>query len=166
MRLGRASIAVCLVLGSLVTGVVWGAKAPGTLLLAWPAYDTQWHKGEGVLDGSKSQQALHMEKVEAEEETPGYSGAVITGFEGATVTELGFDVRIDGLCASAVTFRIKTPEGVIHEFGCLTGLSTPSPDDPVNWTRVRFPHAAGLTIADVRIVFQLPEGDLGQTHLD
>jgi hypothetical protein len=87
--------------------------------------------------------------------------ATITGAKGAVVTELGFDYRNGGHCgAGAPRFNVTTNDNVTHFFGCAGGTPAPAPQDPVEWTRVRFTPAQGFppvtpgeTIQSIGIVY-------------
>ena len=92
------------------------------------------------------------------------SGARITGFNrGTTITELGFDYRTGGHCgAGAPRFNVVTTSGTRYFFGCIYGLHAPAPQDPLQWTRVRFvaptPGAEGFVfgsseVQSISIVF-------------
>jgi hypothetical protein len=157
------TLMLILALGSLISGAVWAGKGLGTFQLTWPGYTTQWEKGEG-LPGDKSQQGLLMQKNDPSVDNSG-SQAVITGADGVTLTELGFDVRKDGVCGATPYFRVTTPQGVVHEFQCSSGtvFDIPGAND---WKRVRFSAAAGLDAGDLRVVFTLPAGVAGFTYLD
>lgn len=66
------------------------------------------------------------------------AGARITGVEGITLTELGFDYRKGGHCgAGAPRFNVTSTAGFTYFFGCIYGVHTPAPQDP-QWERVRF----------------------------
>ncbi|MHB8574568.1 MAG: hypothetical protein ACYDCQ_04480 [Dehalococcoidia bacterium] len=71
------------------------------------------------------------------------AGATITGIEkDPTVSELGFDYRNGGHCgAGAPRFNITTADGKRYFAGCADGTQTPTPQDPAQWTRVRFADA-------------------------
>jgi len=73
------------------------------------------------------------------------AGATITGFRpGSTLTELGFDYRNGGHCgAGAPRFNITTTAGQTYFAGCARGAQSPAPQDPTEWTRVRFSATAG-----------------------
>jgi hypothetical protein len=81
------------------------------------------------------------------------SGATVR-FSG-TITQLGFDVSNDSHCgAGAPRFNVYTNatwtdgNGNTHPlyyfFGCASGAHTLAPQDPTNWTRVRFAAANGF----------------------
>jgi hypothetical protein len=77
------------------------------------------------------------------------SGATIEGLPkgGTTISELGFDYRIGGHCgAGAPRFNITTTTGVFYFAGCGRGQESAAPQDPAEWTRVRF--AAGVGNVD------------------
>jgi hypothetical protein len=60
-----------------------------------------------------------------------------------TVTELGFDYRNGTHCgAGAPRFNITSSAGFTYFAGCAAGAATPAPQDPLEWTRVRFTSAA------------------------
>jgi hypothetical protein len=101
------------------------------------------------------------------------SGARITGVGGITLTatsELGFDYRNGGHCgAGAPRFNVVvTPPSGPNTFhfvgGCSNdGAPVPAPQDPLQWTRVRFttssatesfpPIPAGSTVVSISIVY-------------
>jgi hypothetical protein len=76
------------------------------------------------------------------------SGARILGVKGMTVGanfELGFDYRNGGHCgAGAPRFNVTTTAGFSFVGGCANGVKSGAPQDPLQWTRVRFfPSLAG-----------------------
>jgi hypothetical protein len=90
------------------------------------------------------------------------AGAKITGADGNTVTELGFDIRNGTHCGGgAPRFNVTTTDGVFHFVGnCTLGTTSPAPQDPSAWTRVRFSPAVAIppitpaeTIKAIEIVF-------------
>jgi hypothetical protein len=92
------------------------------------------------------------------------AGARITGVAGMTLSELGFDYRNGGHCgAGAPRFNVEItsePAGTDHFFGCADGTQAPAPQDPTQWTRVRFtlaqaspPVPPNSTIRSISIVF-------------
>jgi hypothetical protein len=92
------------------------------------------------------------------------AGARITGVNGTVVTPtftLGFDYRQGTHCgAGAPRFNVTTEDGTTHFFGCLAGTKSPAPQDPLQWTRVRFtiaqgapPLLPGQRIESVEIIF-------------
>jgi hypothetical protein len=72
------------------------------------------------------------------------AGARLTGTPKTFVLgELGFDYRNGSLCgAGSPRFNAITPEGYIYFIGCAHGSRTPAPQDPTEWTRVRFNDAS------------------------
>jgi len=68
------------------------------------------------------------------------AGATITGVRGGTtLTELGFDYRLGGHCgAGAPRFNITSTAGFTYFAGCADGTQSPAPQDPTQWSRVRF----------------------------
>ena len=100
-----------------------------------------WVTHQGLPDAGNSNHALFLEKLGATSNCAA-AGAVIDGVGAITLTELGFDVSNDGHCgAGAPRFNVTTTGGFLYFFGCSSGVHTPAPDDPVNWTRVRFTDA-------------------------
>jgi hypothetical protein len=97
------------------------------------------------------------------------AGATIKGVRGLRVTdtfELGFDYRNGGHCgAGAPRYNVvaKPPVGpnTFHFVGgCANGVKTPAPQDPLEWTRVRFTNAqafpplvAGSQIVSIELIF-------------
>ncbi|HXB56914.1 MAG TPA: hypothetical protein VN461_19280 [Vicinamibacteria bacterium] len=56
-----------------------------------------------------------------------------------TIRELGFDYRMGSHCgAGAPRFNIVTTDQRLYFAGCLDGTKTPAPQDPTQWTRIRF----------------------------
>jgi hypothetical protein len=75
------------------------------------------------------------------------AGARITGANGSVSAafELGFDYRNGTHCgAGAPRFNVTTQDGTTHFFGCGGGVKVPAPQDPLEWTRVRFTIAQGF----------------------
>jgi len=97
------------------------------------------------------------------------AGARITGVKGMTVDAaftLGFDYRNGGHCgAGAPRFNVvaKPPTGpnTFHFVGgCANAASTPAPQDPAEWSRVRFeaaqqfpPIPPGSKIVSITILY-------------
>jgi hypothetical protein len=68
------------------------------------------------------------------------AGAHIVGTgRSFTIHELGFDYRNGSHCgAGAPRFNIVTTDQRLYFAGCLDGTKTPAPQDPTQWTRIRF----------------------------
>jgi hypothetical protein len=88
------------------------------------------------------------------------SGATITGVKGMLVTPtfaVGFDYRNGGHCgAGAPRFNIDTNQGFFFVGGCSNGTLTPAPQDPLQWTSVRFsvpPGMLGSTVNSITLIF-------------
>ncbi len=98
------------------------------------------------------------------------AGATITGVRGmdATAFVLGFDYRLGGHCgAGAPRFNFVTRKAGVDTFhfggGCANAASTQAPQDPAQWSRIRFaltdaaaafpPVEAGSTIQSMEIVY-------------
>lgn len=90
--------------------------------------------------------------------------AEITGFGNlmtAANTEFGFDYRNGGHCgAGAPRFNVTTSDNVTHFGGCAGGTTTPAPQDPAQWSRVRLtpaqffpPLVSGQRIKSIGIVY-------------
>jgi len=142
--------------------------------------ESAWVPKQGLPDAGKSNHALHLTKM-GPTGANAASGASITYPSGTILKELGFDERKDGHCgAGAPRFNVYTADGY-YFFGCVYGLHTPAPDDPINWERVRFgnadafPSAAGMppfvfgttVVTGIEIVFDegLDQGP-GFAYLD
>jgi hypothetical protein len=118
--------------------------------------DSAWESKIGLPDGNgKANHGLYLEK-DGPTAIVAAGGASIN-FEGE-LTELGFDYRNDGHCgAGAPRFNIYTTSGVYYFFGCLYGVHTPAPDNPANWTRVRFTAANGFPSDGVSFITDFSE---------
>lgn len=89
------------------------------------------------------------------------AGAVITGVKRITATplKLGFDYRNGGHCgANAPRFNVlvKGSSDTLYVFGCAGATtSLGAPQDPTEWTRVRFQTSlpAGSKIKSIAIVY-------------
>jgi len=89
------------------------------------------------------------------------AGADITGAEGAVLTELGFDFRNGTHCGGgAPRFNVEATDGFHFVGNCAVGTSTPAPQDPSAWTRLRFtpaqaspPITPGAKIKSISIIF-------------
>src|SRR5205809_6280931 len=93
------------------------------------------------------------------------AGATIKGAENMKVSEFGFDYRNGGHCgAGAPRFNLVTSDNIFHFIGgCANGTKTPAPQDPAEWTRVRFdpsnpgqafpPVAPNVKIKSLSIIF-------------
>lgn len=145
---------------------------------------SEWRAGEGLADGGKNDAhyALYMQKFAATSVWVG-GGATIDGVKNARISELGWDVRNDGHCGPAPRFNVYTDAGLYYfAFGCVYGVHTPAPDDPINWTRVRFrdqdaypayanqspwPGFGNVKVYDIWIVFdEGTDQGPGYTYLD
>lgn len=71
------------------------------------------------------------------------AGARIAGLQkNGTLSELGFDFRDGTHCgAGAPRFNITTTDGNTYFAGCADGTIMPAPQDPAQWSRVRFSDA-------------------------
>lgn len=119
--------------------------------------DAAWVTHQGLPDAGNSNHALYLQK-DGPTDANAAAGATVSGAEGQTLTELGFDYRNDGYCgAGAPRFNVTTTDGVTHFFGCVYGTHSAVNAD---WTRVRFspadafpPVTADETIQAIEIVF-------------
>lgn len=129
---------------------------PGSVTAAWQTH-------EGLPDAGKSDHALFLQKTGPSVANCAAAGAVITGVEGITLTEIGFDIRNDGHCgAGAPRFNVMASDGFHFLGGCANGTQTPNTPAP-GWMRVRIdpanpgqafpPIAAGATIVGIAILF-------------
>jgi hypothetical protein len=89
------------------------------------------------------------------------AGANVTGVNGITLTELGFDIRNGTHCGGgAPRFDVTATDGFHFVGNCAVGTVSPAPQDPTAWSRVRFspaqaspPIAPGAKIKSIAIVF-------------
>ena len=97
------------------------------------------------------------------------SGARIQGVQGMTVGatfELGFDYRNGGHCGAGaprfnVSWTFNGADGFSFVGGCQNSVSIPAPQDPAEWSRVRFtntvaafpPIPPGAKIVSISILF-------------
>jgi len=141
-----------------------------------------WLGGMGLPDNSGTNTPLDLENTNKNDPHRGLllskngptadcsaAGATIQGVRGMDVTatfELGFDYRNGGHCgAGAPRYNVvaKPPVGpnTFHFVGgCANGVKTPAPQDPLQWTRVRFSNAqafpplvVGSEIVSIELIF-------------
>ena len=104
-----------------------------------------WVTHQGLPDAGKSAHALMLQISPAEgaEPTPApaatlsKAGAVIKGVKGLTLTELGFDIKNDGVFTAAPRFEVYTDSGVFT----FTMSDTNTTPLNLDWNRVRFSDA-------------------------
>jgi hypothetical protein len=128
-----------------------------------------WQPGTGLPDAGNSNHGLVLQK-NGPTPTNAAAGADVTGAEGQTVSELGFDYLSSGHCgAGSPRFDVFDQNGVDHFFGCIYGTHTPAPDAPATWTRVRFtgadafpPMAPTDTISSIEVIADEGNDTLGQ----
>lgn len=99
-----------------------------------------WLTKSGLPDAGKSNHALYFQKDGTTATNASALGDIrwLQNRDVSGLTELGFDFRNGDHCtANAPRFVIQV-DGVDYSLGCTAGVSTPAPDDTVNWTRVRF----------------------------
>jgi len=107
-----------------------------------------WLKGMGLPDTDDPNKKDHHSGLLLSKNGPtadcSAAGASIKGVKGMTVSEtfeVGFDYRNGGHCgAGAPRFNVTTRAGTFHFVGgCANDHApTPAPQDPLEWTRVRF----------------------------
>jgi len=131
-----------------------------------------WLTHVGLPDAGKSNHALFLQK-DTETATNALAGAQIKWLNGKLVTdltELGFDYMNGGHCTANAPRFVITVDAVEFTFGCSSGTASPAPDDPVNWTRVRFDLSTlptTGTIEDAKIIFdEGTDAGTGQIYLD
>jgi hypothetical protein len=131
-----------------------------------------WLTHVGLPDSGKSNHALFLQK-DTETATNALAGAKIKWLKGKLVTdltELGFDYMNGGHCTANSPRFVITVDGVEFSFGCSSGTASPAPDDPVNWTRVRFDLTTlptTGTIEDARLIFdEGTDAGTGQIYVD
>jgi hypothetical protein len=144
----RRAFVFAALLGLTISGLA--AAAPPLSVKPW-VYDpdhtgiceSDWVSKVGLPDNQgKANHGLVLVK-NGPTATNASAGAFIN-FQGK-LTELGFDVSNDSHCgAGAPRFNVYTTSGVYYFYGCIYGIHTAAPQDPVNWTRVRFAAADGF----------------------
>ena len=154
MRKTGLSLMTLLTLMTLVA-VVLGPSAQAGAGFQAVAYDSgpglaAWHANEGASLTGGNGHAMHLEVPWDEARQRGRpsvggeggAGVDIEGVGGITLSELGFDIRNGETCDRWLGphLVVYTADGSFS-FECATGLRAPSPNDPLNWTRVRFTDA-------------------------
>lgn len=165
----------------LVTTVAAAVLLAATPLMVKPwTYDpdntgivsSAWVTQQGLPDAGNSDHALYLAKM-GPTATNAAAGATVDGVQGIHLTEIGWDVRVDGHCgAGAPRFNVITNDNVTHFIGC----SSPPPvtitvltdSNGRAWERRRYnptsafpPVTPAETVKDIEIVFD--EGtDQGQ----
>ncbi len=131
-----------------------------------------WLTGQGLPDAGNSNHALYLQK-NAPTATNALAGAKIRWLKDKLVTdltELGFDYKNGGHCTANAPRFVVTIDAVEFTLGCSAGTATPAPDDPVNWTRVRFSLASLPTVGtinDARVIFdESTDAGTGSIFLD
>jgi hypothetical protein len=95
---------------------------------------SSWQAHAGLADAGGSNHGLVLQKNGATA-TNAAAGATVTGAEGQSLTEIGFDVT--GHCgAGSPRFDVFDQNGVDHFFGCVYGVHTAIAGSP-GWQRVR-----------------------------
>lgn len=104
-----------------------------------PIVQAEWLDGLGLPDaGRDRREGLLLSK---NGPTSDCSAALarIQGDLPATLVELGFDYRNGSHCGGgAPRFAVISGDGFHYFVGCASGTRTPAPQDPAEWTRVRF----------------------------
>lgn len=120
-----------------------------------------WINNIGLPDSGGSNFGLSLAKNGATS-TNAAAGAAITGVDGITLTELGFDFKVGGHCSGgAPRFNVQATDGFHFMGGCGNGTTSAGP--AAGWTRVRLdPHnpsqafpvlAPGATILTITMIF-------------
>ena len=95
---------------------------------------SSWQAHAGLADAGGSDHGLVLQK-NGPTATNAAAGATVTGAEGQTLSEIGFDVT--GHCgAGSPRYDVFDQNGVDHFFGCMYGTHTPIAGAP-GWERVR-----------------------------
>jgi hypothetical protein len=98
----------------------------------------------------------------------------IQGVEGITLTEIGWDVRLDGSCtANSPRFEIVTQDDVVHSIGCAATTISTTPINE-NWEQRRYDVATAVpainptdTVKSISIVFdEGTDAGVGFVYLD
>jgi hypothetical protein len=166
-------IVVLVVLGFLILGLATLGFAGAIKVKAKPfVYDLEetglaaaaWVTHQGLPDAGKSAHALLLQISPAPVEpspvdpapapaatvTPYKAGVVIQGVKGLTITELGFDIKIDAGSTADPRFEVLTGDGTIFTFPL--SATVPTPIDGTDWTQVRIDPTATLGSAVVQSV--------------
>ena len=139
--------------GFSVKPFVFDPDGTGIVVSAWVTH-------QGLSDAGKSDHALFLQK-DGLTSVNAAAGAEVTGVNGITLEEIGFDIRTDGHCgAGAPRFNVQASDGFHFLGGCANGTITPLSAD---WDRVRIdpsspthafpPIAAGAKIVSISIIF-------------
>src|SRR5205085_11289821 len=94
-----------------------------------------WVAHEGLPDAGNANHALYMAKL-GPTTANAAAFASLDGVNGIMLTELGFDVRLDGHCgAGAPRFNVLATDGFHFMGGCsnMTFVGSPAP----GWARMR-----------------------------
>jgi len=135
----------------------------------------KWLNGAGLPDpGVPSNYGLFLARlvpVQAFPETnAAFAGAFVKNLAGLpSITELGFDIRLDSPCTFDPVIRVATSNGRIRNFPCNTGTRTPAPGGQGFWDRVRFrvpPFPPGVTVSGILIAFGQFENMPSAARLD
>jgi hypothetical protein len=160
-------IVVLVMVGFLVLGLAGFALAGTKKVQAKPfIFDPEdsglvaaaWVTHQGLPDAGKSAHALMLQMspapieppAEGTEPTPApaatlsKAGVVIKGVKGLTLTELGFDIKNDGVFIKGPRFEVHTDSGV---FTFTMSASTSKTPINLDWTRVRFSDADAVPSA-------------------
>jgi hypothetical protein len=120
-----------------------------------------WMTKTGLPDSGKSNHALYFQKA-GPTSTNAYAFAQIRWLKNRDVsglTELGFDYRNGDHCTAVSPRFVIQVDGVDYSLGCSAGSISAAPDDPLNWTRVRF-GLAELAAAGVPLTGLITEGSI------
>ena len=179
----RAGVIAGVIVVAAIGGTAMAARGISQGLFAYPGYEAQWQKGIGVPDGTKSQQGLFLEKVDPLADTTQGSGVSFFNIEGTALTQLGFDVKNDGICGVFPRYRVRVPAGsadtTSDDYNYLFSCQEGDPSIPSEgWTRRSFTEADaqvetvgapaftfGTEISTLGLLFHLDEG-VGSTTLD
>lgn len=120
-----------------------------------------WLTKSGLPDAGKSNHALYFQKDGSTSTNASANGAIrwLQNRDVSGLTELGFDFRNGDHCTAVAPRFVIQVDGVDYSLGCTAGVASPAPDDPVNWTRVRF-NAAEFAAAGIPAAGKITSGKL------
>src|SRR3990172_328252 len=129
-----------------------------------------WLNGQGLPDpGVPSNYGLILAKSSTAAQ-PAFAGATVLNVSGLTsVTELGFDFRLDTPCFFEPMMRVDTRNGRSFAFPCRTSTHTLAPGGDGFWDRVRFKPPAippGDAVAAITVQFGRTEQGPSGARLD
>ena len=120
-----------------------------------------WLTKSGLPDAGKSNHALYFQKAGPTATNASAYGQIrwLQNRDVTGLTELGFDYRNGDHCTAVSPRFVIQVDGVDYSLPCTSGVASPAPDDPLNWTRVRF-GAAEFGAAGIPLIGVITAGNL------